>query len=103
MKLKYLLNEMEPQDADFNAKEEADNKAMADDIEKYDGKEVTIIVNDSATVTALIGFDKNNYVVLSKLSIEDNDDNINIDLKKVKEEAEKKLDKDLSNEIEVSI
>jgi len=103
MKLKYLLNEMEPQDADFNAKEEADNKAMADDIEKYDGKEVTIIVNDSATVTALIGFDKNNYVVLSKLSIEDNDDNINIDLKKVKEEAEKKLDKDLSDEIEVSI
>jgi len=97
MKLKDLLVEIESQDADYMKKEEADNEAMRADIEKYNGQEVTIIVGD-ATVTAIIGFDKSDYVTLSKLSVEDGEVT---DLNSIKAKAESKLDKDLSFEIEI--
>jgi len=94
---------MESHDADTLKKEETENSEMNDEMQEFDGTEVNIIVNDSATVNALISFDKNNYVKLTKLTIEDNDEDLTIDLRKVQAKAENILDKELSDEIEVSI
>lgn len=106
MKLKDILNEIESHDADFMKREEAGNAAQAELEADYDGKEVTIFVNGGA-VTATIGFDKQGYVVLSDLAIDDNPDEEEFDLPSIKKKAEKALDDmasedgELTNEIDL--
>lgn len=111
MTLKTLLNEIESQDADFNKREAQQDAWAQEEYDEYNNTEVNIITINSknddewATVNAVIGFDKNGYVVLSHLTIEDDEEigEFKINLSTLKAKAEDKLNKSLSNEIEVKL
>jgi len=114
MKLKDILLEMEPADADFNKKEEADNAFMQKVIEENDGEEINFIIlnSDDLIISALISFDKNNYIKLSKFTIDEGELG-DLDMKQIEKKAalavEKELDKlfdgeeKLPSEIEIKI
>lgn len=91
MKLRELLNEIESQDNDFNKREQKGNALQTELESEYDGLEVTIFVN-GGVVKATINFDKNGYINLSNLEIDDNPDEVEFDLDKIKQRAEKYLD-----------
>jgi len=96
MKLKDILIEMEPADADFNKKEEADNAFMQKIIEENDGEEINFIIlnSDDLVVSALISFDNNNYVKLSKFTVDEGELG-DLDMNEIKKEAEKAVEKEI--------
>lgn len=99
MKLKELLENDSDEQAQA-AREEKQNIEQQEEMAEFDGETVTIFVN-GGTVTAIIGFDKSNYVNLSDFEIDDNPEDTEFDFKDIKAKAEKVLNDELSNEVDL--
>ena len=96
MKLKELLVELESADLSIMNKEKNDDDFMNQIVKDNNEREISIQFEDGYG-TAVIYFDKQNYVHVKNIEIEENENSVEIDLKKLADMVVKAVDDKIDN------
>lgn len=96
MKLKEILVEVESSELAVMNKEKSDDIFMNQIVADNNDREISIQFEDGYG-TAVIYFDKQNYVHVKNIEIEENENSVEIDLKKLADMVVKAVDDKIDN------
>ncbi len=96
MKLKELLVELESSELAVMNKEKSDDIFMNQIVADNNGRKISIQFKDGYG-TAVIYFDKQNYVHVKNIEIEENENSVEIDLEKLTDMVVKAVDDKIDN------